>query len=77
MKYGLDIGTKSHLQDYQKKRMPDILTSALTYDGINRLYSNNIGGLNPLKDFAINLPESIPFLKKSLVKGGSGVTVRY
>ena len=57
--------------------MPDILTSALTYDGINRLYSNNIGSLNPLKDFAINLAENIPFLKKSLVKGGSGVTVRY
>ena len=77
IKYGLDIGTTSYLQDYQKKRMPDILTSALTYDGINRLYSNNIGGLNPLKDFAINLAENIPFLKKSLVKGGSGVSIRY
>ena len=76
-KYGLDIGSTSNLQDYQRERMPDILTSALAYDGINRLYSNNIGSLNPLKDFAINLADRIPILKKNLVRGGSGVSLRY
>ena len=57
--------------------MPDILTSALAYDGINRLYSNNISGLNPLKDFVINLADSIPILKKTLVRGGSGISIKY
>ena len=76
-KYGLDIGSTNNLQEYQRKRMPDILTSALAYDGINRLYSNNISSLNPLKDFVINFADSIPVLKKSLVRGGSGVSIRY
>ena len=76
-KYGLDIGSINNLQEYQRKRMPDILTSALAYDGINRLYSNNISGLNPLKDFVINLADSIPILKKTLVRGGSGISIKY
>ena len=76
-KYGLDVGSTSNLQEYQRKRMPDILTSALAYDGINRLYSNNISGLNPLKNFVISLADSIPILKKTLVRGGSGISIKY
>ena len=76
-KYGLDVGSTSNLQEYQRKRMPDILTSALAYDGINRLYSNNISGLNPLKNFVINLADSTPILKKTLVRGGSGISIKY
>ena len=76
VKYGLDIGSMNNLQEYQRLRMPDILTSALAYDGINRLYSNSIVGLNPIKDLAISLAESIPIIKKNLVKGGSGLAIK-
>mgnify|MGYP001246569677 CR=1 FL=1 len=76
VKYGLDIGSINNLQEYQRLRMPDILTSALAYDGINRLYSNSIVGLNPIKDLAISLAESIPIIKKNLVKGGSGLAIK-
>ncbi len=75
IKYGLDIGSINILDEYQRKRMPDILTSALAYDAINRLYSNDIKKLNILKDFAINFTENTPILKKNLVKGGSGVSL--
>ena len=52
--------------------MPDIITSAMTFDAINRLYSNNIQAIEPLKDFAINFVSKIPKLKKSFVEEGAG-----
>ncbi|MAV98914.1 MAG: hypothetical protein CML81_03790 [Rhodobiaceae bacterium] len=72
IKYGLDFSNKNVLQVYERKRMPDIVTSAMTFDAINRLYSNNIQAIEPLKDFAINFVSKIPKLKKSFVEEGAG-----
>ena len=72
IKYGLDFSNKNVLQEYERKRMPDIVTSAMTFDAINRLYSNNIQAIEPLKDFAINFVSKIPKLKKSFVEEGAG-----
>tara|TARA_E500000075_G_C6994065_1_gene325374 strand:+ start:942 stop:2165 length:1224 start_codon:yes stop_codon:yes gene_type:complete len=72
IKYGLDFSNKNVLQGYERKRMPDIITSAMTFDAINRLYSNNIQAIEPLKDFAINFVSKIPKLKKSFVEEGAG-----
>ena len=72
IKYGLDFSDKNALQEYERKRMPDIVTSAMTFDAINRLYSNNIRAIEPLKDFAINFVSKVPTLKKSFVQEGAG-----
>ena len=72
IKYGLDFSDKNALQEYERKRMPDIVTSAMTFDAINRLYSNNIRAIEPLKDFAINFVSKVPTLKKSFVEEGAG-----
>jgi 2-octaprenyl-6-methoxyphenol hydroxylase len=72
IKYGLDFSDKNALQEYERKRMPDIITSAMTFDAINRLYSNNIRAIEPLKDFAINFVSKVPTLKKSFVEEGAG-----
>ena len=72
IKYGLDFSEKNALQKYERNRMPDIVTSAMTFDLINRLYSNNVRAIEPLKDFAINFVSKIPKLKKNFVEEGAG-----
>ncbi|MDG2187164.1 MAG: FAD-dependent monooxygenase [Hyphomicrobiales bacterium] len=73
IKYGLDFGSINILEEYQRSRMGDIISSALIYDGINKLYSNNIKPLEPLKSFAIRFVDKIPLVKKNLVEEASGI----
>ena len=73
IKYGLDFGSMNILEKYQKSRMVDIVSSAIIFDGINKLYSNDIKALEPLKDFAIRFVDKIPILKKNFVQEASGI----
>lgn len=72
IKYGLDFSDKNTLQKYERNRMSDIITSAMTFDLINRLYSNNVRVIEPLKDFAINFVSKVPKLKNNFVEEGAG-----
>jgi actin-like ATPase involved in cell morphogenesis len=44
----------------------------MTFDLINRLYSNNVRAIEPLKDFAINFVSKVPKLKNNFVEEGAG-----
>tara|TARA_Y100000590_G_scaffold452259_1_gene595018 strand:+ start:3804 stop:5036 length:1233 start_codon:yes stop_codon:yes gene_type:complete len=74
LKYGLDFGQKNVLEQYEKYRMFDIISSALLFDGINRLYTNNSKSLDLLKTFAIVFVDKFPGLKKNFVREASGVS---
>ncbi|VAW07113.1 2-polyprenyl-3-methyl-6-methoxy-1,4-benzoquinol hydroxylase [hydrothermal vent metagenome] len=65
---GLDIGSLSVLQNYQRWRRFDSTSLALGMDLLNRLFSNDFGPLRLARDVGIGMVGKIAPLRKILMR---------
>ncbi len=71
---GLDLGSLTVLERYQRWRRADSALSAATFDALNRLFSNDSTLLRSARDFGLGLVERIPALKQFFVAEAAGLT---
>jgi 2-octaprenyl-6-methoxyphenol hydroxylase len=71
---GLDVGSLAVLERYERWRRLDSAISAAAFDGLNRLFSNDLTPLRTLRDFGLGLVERMPALKQFFVAEAAGLT---
>jgi 2-octaprenyl-6-methoxyphenol hydroxylase len=71
---GLDLGQATVLERYQSWRRLDSAMSAATFDGLNRLFSNDATVLRSLRGAGLGLVDRMPMLKQLLVTEAAGLT---
>jgi 2-octaprenyl-6-methoxyphenol hydroxylase len=71
---GLDIGSLTVLERYERWRRLDSAVSAATFDALNRLFSNDFTLLRSARDFGLGLVERLPALKQFFVAEAAGLT---
>ena len=71
---GLDIGSLTVLERYERWRRLDSALSAATFDALNRLFSNDSTLLRTARDFGLGLVERMPALKQLFVAEAAGLT---
>jgi 2-octaprenyl-6-methoxyphenol hydroxylase len=71
---GLDIGSLAVLERYERWRRLDSMLSAATFDGLNRLFSNDVTVARTARHFGLGLIERMPALKSFFVAEAAGLT---
>lgn len=71
---GLDVGGGEPLARYERWRRFDSTVSALTMDGLNRIFSNDWVLARTLRDAGAGLIDRLPSLKAMLVREAAGIT---
>jgi len=71
---GLDLGSASLLERYERWRRFDSAFSAVAMDGLNRLFSNDNAPLRLLRDLGLGLVDHAPELKRLFVREAAGLT---
>lgn len=71
---GLDIGSLSTLETYQRWRRFEIVRMALSNDLLNRLFSNDLFLFRMLRDIGLGIVNQMPQMKKYLIREASGLT---
>ena len=71
---GLDIGGAEVLERYEQWRRFDSTVSALSFDGLNRLFSNDSTILRAARDAGLGIVDRLPSLKQAFVKEASGLS---
>ena len=71
---GLDIGSLTALERYERWRRLDSMLSAAAFDGLNRLFSNDFTVARTARDFGLGLIERMPALKSFFVAEAAGLT---
>jgi 2-octaprenyl-6-methoxyphenol hydroxylase len=71
---GLDLGQATVLERYQGWRRLDSAMSAATFDGLNRLFSNDTTILRTLRGAGLGLVDRSPLLKQFFVTEAAGLT---
>jgi 2-octaprenyl-6-methoxyphenol hydroxylase len=71
---GLDIGARPVLERYEQWRRFDSTVSALSFDGLNRLFSNDSTVLRAARDAGLGLVDRMPSLKQAFVREASGLS---
>jgi len=69
---GLDPGDFTMLERYQQWRRFDNTALALTMDGLNRLFSNDIGPLRLARDVGLSLVGKMPPLRRLFMRHAAG-----
>jgi 2-octaprenyl-6-methoxyphenol hydroxylase len=72
LRLGLDPGERAVLEDYQRRRRFDALTSGLGMDAMNRLFSNEIGALRWARDLGLRAVDRAGPLKRRLIAEAAG-----
>lgn len=70
---GLDMGGGEPLERYERWRRFDSVVSAVTMDGLNRLFSNDWVLARTIRDAGAGLIDRLPSLKNLLVRQAAGV----
>ncbi len=70
---GLDLGGVDVLERYQRWRRFDNLAMLLLTDGLNRLFSNNIGPVRLARDLGLAAVNNAPPLKRFLMRYAMGL----
>lgn len=71
--FGLDLGAKIGLEEYQRKRRPDILSMTLATDGIVRLFSTHSPLASRLRSFGFGAVKHLSPLKRLMVRHAAGL----
>ena len=71
---GLDLGQATVLERYQSWRRLDSAVSAATFDGLNRLFSNDATIVRTLRGVGLGLVDRMPLLKQFFVNEAAGLT---
>ncbi len=74
LRLGLDLGSASLLERYERWRRFDSAFSAVAMDGLNRLFSNDNAPLRLLRDLGLGLVDHAPELKRFFVREAAGLT---
>ena len=71
---GLDIGSAAVLERYKRwRRFDNTLMLAVT-DGLNRLFSNDVGPIQLARDVGLAAVDRMPPLKQMLMRSAMGLT---
>lgn len=70
---GLDIGSKTLLEDYQRRRRLDTLSILAMSDGMVRLFSNKSSTLSFLRNTGLGIVNQLPPLKRRLMRHAMGI----
>lgn len=73
MRQGEDIGDIAVLKRYQQWRRFDSTALAFACDGLNRLFSNDVGPVRALRDIGIAAVDRMPGAKRWFMKAASGL----
>jgi 2-octaprenyl-6-methoxyphenol hydroxylase len=74
LRLGLDPGSLEGLGRYERWRRFDSAVSAATFDGLNKLFSNDAMLVRAARDFGLGLVDRLPGLKNRLVSEAAGLT---
>jgi len=72
IRLGLDAGDPSSLMRYARWRRADVATMAAATDGLNRLFSNDIGALRAVRDLGLTLVDRAGPVKDALIRTAAG-----
>jgi len=70
---GLDPGSASVLERYQRWRRFDTMTMGFATDGLNRLFSNQSDILRLARDVGLGMVERLPPLKRLFIREAAGL----
>ena len=70
---GLDPGTATVLEQYQRWRRFDTMTMGFATDGLNRLFSNRSDLLRLARDVGLGMVERLPGLKRLFIREAAGL----
>ena len=71
---GLDVGSATVLERYQRWRRFDTMAMGVATDGLNRLFSNQSDALRLARDVGLGLVERAPALKGLFIREAAGLT---
>jgi 2-octaprenyl-6-methoxyphenol hydroxylase len=74
LRLGLDPGSMESLGRYEKWRRFDGFVSAAAFDGLNKLFSNDVMLVRAARDVGLGLVDRLPGLKRRLVAEAAGLT---
>jgi 2-octaprenyl-6-methoxyphenol hydroxylase len=74
LRLGLDPGAPDALARYQARRRPAAVAMAVTTEGINRLFSNDVAPLRLLRDAGMGIANRFPGFKGVLAAAAAGKT---
>ncbi|WP_336276678.1 ubiquinone biosynthesis hydroxylase [Bartonella sp. CB178] len=71
---GLDIGSLTSLENYQRWRRFEIVRMALSNDWLNQLFSNDNPVLRTLRDIGLGIVNQMPKMKEYFIREAAGLT---
>lgn len=71
---GLDPGRFEVLEAYQRRRRFDAVEMGVVTDGLNRLFSNDLGALRALRDIGLGLVDRMPSVKAHFIQEAAGLS---
>ncbi len=74
VRLGFDPGDAQALARYERWRRFDSVVSAATFDGLNRLFANDLMLLRSARELGLGLVDRMPALKRFFVGEGAGLT---
>ncbi|MEE9315214.1 MAG: ubiquinone biosynthesis hydroxylase [Rhizobiaceae bacterium] len=69
---GLDIGSQTILERYERWRRFDTVQMGVVTDVLNRLFSNDIGPLRMLRTIGLGIVDRLPTLKEGFINQAAG-----
>lgn len=69
---GLDIGSDEALAPYEAGRRPDVMAMATATEGLNRLFSTDLGPVRTIRDVGLGLVNRMPRLKARFMREAAG-----
>jgi 2-octaprenyl-6-methoxyphenol hydroxylase len=70
---GLDPGSATVLERYQRWRRFDTVAMGIATDGLNRLFSNRSDVLRTVRDIGLGLVDRVPNLKRLFIREAAGL----
>jgi 2-octaprenyl-6-methoxyphenol hydroxylase len=70
---GLDPGSATVLERYQRWRRFDTVAMGIATDGLNRLFSNRSDVLRAVRDIGLGLVDRVPNLKRLFIREAAGL----
>ena len=71
---GLDFGSLSVLEDYQRWRRFDTVRMGVVTDVLNRLFANDNPLLRAARDFGLSVVDRLPTLKSQMISQAAGLS---
>lgn len=71
---GLDIGSMTVLERYQRWRRFETVRMGVTTDVLNRIFSNDLPPLRAIRDIGLGLVDRLPPLKNYFIQQAAGLT---